>query len=676
MIETVRDSHQHDRILWVGKSKETVARLHKLTQFDFVFVSPDDESQIREVLTRYEVAVLVQEISRDVKPNQNWLGWARAQSLKASRLAVFDSASPAELADLVNTCSPHHWMGLQQPESKWIRALEKGCSYFHRAQREEKLMREASTKNRELDLMHRNLEDLVVERTHNLELRKNEIDGQQKRIRDLIRFVYDLGQIETVYDLMEFLRKEFRRISRAEPPILICQTPQKALRVLHFRSNQLLETMVRQAPAPQPASTERLFAREDQTYLANELGRPVMPVVAFSLPMSSEWSVLPSTLFLESRSTSLDEDLLQAVRERLQPLGIALDRILLGEQVRAASLQWEKTFDAIDTPVCIVDLDFRLLRANSRFTKTVQAPKCFQNFAKRETMCSGCPVADVLAGGMARTGLVRVQDRTFEVHSYPIRWREDLETTTVVNHYVDVTEGKELYGRMIQGEKMAALGLLAANIAHELNNPLTGIRSLSQVLQKTIENDPRLVEDLSEVESAAARCQKIISNLLDFTHSKSVGDQVFDLNVAVANTIPMLKTAMRYHNSGVNLEEAPLWVKGDPHLIQQVIFNLVNNACQAMKEPGSVLIETGVKNHRAHLKVTDTGPGIPSDVMDLIFDPFFTTKPVGEGTGLGLSVSRSIVEKFGGELSVRNLEEGGCEFVVALPSVEAPKSGE
>ncbi|RYZ60893.1 MAG: PAS domain-containing sensor histidine kinase, partial [Proteobacteria bacterium] len=327
------------------------------------------------------------------------------------------------------------------------------------------------------------------------------------------------------------------------------------------------------------------------------------------------------------------------------------------------SVQWEGTFDGIKDPIAIVDIDFMVVRANRHFAMKPSQERgyefsCHKVFANSEFICRGCPVALALETGQPQRGQVRRGSRYYDVLSYPIRLNDDQVSTNVINHYVDVTDSRELHGRMIQSEKMAAVGLLAGNIAHELNNPLTGIRSLAQVLMAEVPKSGTLREDIVEVEKAAERSQKIIENLLGFSKGESDQKQVLvSLNEIVRRTLPMLKTAMREHRSEILLAPEELMVKVEPHLMQQVVFNLVNNACQAMIDAGTVSIETSNNEDEegrawSIVQVSDTGSGIPQDIIESIFEPFFTTKEKGQGTGLGLSMSQSVIQNFGGEIRV------------------------
>jgi signal transduction histidine kinase len=195
-----------------------------------------------------------------------------------------------------------------------------------------------------------------------------------------------------------------------------------------------------------------------------------------------------------------------------------------------------------------------------------------------------------------------------------------------------------------------------------------------------VADEGTLIEDIREVEKAAGRCQKIIENLLDFSRGDT-GDKriAVSLNEIVRRTLPMLKTAVREHRSEIAFGESedPIWV--EPHLMQQVVFNLVNNACQAMNDPGTITVETETAfdaSGRAVsvLHVKDTGVGIPPEIIESIFEPFFTTKERGQGTGLGLSMSRSVIEEFGGKIEVTSRAGHGAHFTVRLPlMVDAKK---
>ena len=533
-------------------------------------------------------------------------------------------------------------------------------------QQQERLRRDVSVQNRRIEEFNAGLEEIVRERTRVAEESRLEAEIKVMRVRRLVRFIDALSTRQSGFELLELLSKELRTFPEVIAPLLAYQSRERVAHLLHWQGRQVVEMPLRETWIP--SNRLRLNDPRDQEFLANQMGRPVAKLIAIPL------SVKNSILFVEHnlRSTAV-EAFLQDITEFVQPLSIAFERIVLEQQLKQASLQWESTFDGISDPIAIVDIDYRTIRSNRSFAQGSYLGFCHQQFAEAKEVCAGCPAAAAMQQGQPQQGRVRIKGRTYEVYSYPIL-SDSNRATNVINHYVDVSADMELHSRVLQNEKMAAIGQLAGNIAHELNNPLTGIRSLAQILQKSLPAGDQVASDLTEVERAAERCQRIIENLLDFAVGGTVEKQTtIELNALVQRTLPMLKTAMREHQCQLELSEKNLLVRVEPHLFLQVVFNLVNNACQAMHKPGVVQIVTDKVSAEgkefAELRISDTGPGIPSELQDSIFQPFFTTKAAGQGTGLGLSMSRSVVEKFGGSLQVESQTGKGAHFFVRLPLV-------
>ena len=205
--------------------------------------------------------------------------------------------------------------------------------------------------------------------------------------------------------------------------------------------------------------------------------------------------------------------------------------------------------------------------------------------------------------------------------------------------------------------------------AHELNNPLAGLRSLAQVLRQDQRYPESVKSDLQEIEKAAERSSAIIRDLMEFSSAEYKPREFVSLNQVTESALNMLKTAL--HDHGVETqfaEDSDVQVLLEPHLMQHVIFNIVNNACQAMRESGRIEIETKREAGKAVLEIRDTGPGIPDEILARIFEPFFTTKGAGQGTGLGLSMSRWVVESFDGKIQAYNRSSPrGAVFRIELP---------
>jgi hypothetical protein len=225
-------------------------------------------------------------------------------------------------------------------------------------------------------------------------------------------------------------------------------------------------------------------------------------------------------------------------------------------------------------------------------------------------------------------------------------------------------------------DRLAALGVLAAGVAHEVNTPLTGISSYAQILlAETAPDDPRRAL-LEKVEKQTFRASRIVSNLLDFARRPGRERVPVELGPLLSETFELLRERLTTRSIHVELTlpESPLTVDGSPGELQQVFTNLVMNSIDALapRGGGRIRLTAALAAGQAVVEVEDDGPGIPADKLAAIFEPFVTTKQGNGGTGLGLSISRGIVEQHGGSISVENLA-GGCRFTVRLPlAAETP----
>ena len=219
-----------------------------------------------------------------------------------------------------------------------------------------------------------------------------------------------------------------------------------------------------------------------------------------------------------------------------------------------------------------------------------------------------------------------------------------------------------------RGEKLASVGLLAAGIAHELNNPLTGVLTFSSLLRRNVPEGSQEAQDLELVIRETKRCAAIIRRLLDFAREQAPSRQFADLNRLIEETVRIVERPAHLRDIDIRLELDPklpaVWVDAD--LIKQVVMNIVVNAEQAIAHKGSITLRTRRAGERVEIAISDTGSGIAEKDLPRIFDPFFTTKGVGQGTGLGLSVSHGIVEAHGGTIEVASRPGEGATFRVYL----------
>ncbi len=232
-----------------------------------------------------------------------------------------------------------------------------------------------------------------------------------------------------------------------------------------------------------------------------------------------------------------------------------------------------------------------------------------------------------------------------------------------------------------QGEKLASIGVLASGIAHELNNPLTGVLTFTSLLRKKAIDGSEDAEDLDLVIGETKRCASIIKRLLDFAREKTPVKGLCNINQVIEDTVRFVERPASLQQIELTTQLAPdlppIW--GDADLIKQVVLNLLVNAQQAIEGHGRVTVTTSQSlsageagSAMVDISVQDTGCGIPEANLRRIFDPFFTSKEVGKGTGLGLSVSYGIVQAHGGRISVQSTVGEGTTFHVLLP-VSPPK---
>ncbi len=231
----------------------------------------------------------------------------------------------------------------------------------------------------------------------------------------------------------------------------------------------------------------------------------------------------------------------------------------------------------------------------------------------------------------------------------------------------------------MESEKIASIGRMAAGVAHEINNPLSGILLYAELLRESLEGDTGRLADLQEIVNQTLRCKKIVAELLEFSR-QSIGRLTsFNIKEMIEKTLNLLINQASFQDIHVSRSIQPDMPQmiGDMGQIQQVVTNLVINAADAMKGKGELSIEARYDHEKRRfiIKVRDSGPGIAPQLKDKIFDIFFTTKPVGKGTGLGLSISQNIAKAHGGMLSCDCPPEGGTVFTFELPN-EPPASEE
>ncbi len=233
---------------------------------------------------------------------------------------------------------------------------------------------------------------------------------------------------------------------------------------------------------------------------------------------------------------------------------------------------------------------------------------------------------------------------------------------------------QETQSQLIQAEKMSALGQLAGGLAHEINNPLSGILGLTQLVLENTKPDSQNFTDLKDIEKAVYRCKKIIVSLLSFARQEKTRVEPVSVNEIIEETLTLCARQMELKNvriTKVFADGLPM-INGDYQQLMQVFLNLFTNARDAMPEGGELTVETSLLKSPAGgelvmTAISDTGTGIKPEILNRVFDPFFTTKPVGKGTGLGLSVCLGIINRHNGTIRAHSRPGGGSTFTISLP---------
>lgn len=340
-------------------------------------------------------------------------------------------------------------------------------------------------------------------------------------------------------------------------------------------------------------------------------------------------------------------------------------------------------FDNLDDELYIVDHDYNLVAVNqARARRTGKDPKdlvaqpCYEALFGRDTKCTGCRAFETFETGQKIKRIEREWEAGHvsierEIYTYPI-FNETEEITRTILQVRDVTNQRRLETSLIQSEKLAAVGQLAAGVAHELNNPITAVIANAQLLRRQIEISEDDVESLDLIEIAGQRAKQVVRDLLNFSRQERQEYTLVDVNATILHAIALVK--QQWSTQGVDLildlsENMPP-IRGNPDHMQSIWLNLVINAHDALEgQPGEVRVRSQSIEGYVIVVVEDTGVGIPPEYLKKVFEPFFTTKAAGQGTGLGLSTTYRIVKQHGGTIEVKSQPDRGTTMMIKIPAV-------
>lgn len=340
-------------------------------------------------------------------------------------------------------------------------------------------------------------------------------------------------------------------------------------------------------------------------------------------------------------------------------------------------------FDNLPLSIYIIDENYKLIAVNhSRSIRAGEEPrqlvgrKCFEKFYNRTSPCNECKAAETVRSGQTfarnhREWIKKDAFQELEINTFPIFDDEDHVVQAIIIE-VDVTEKRILEANLIQSEKLAAVGQLAAGVAHEINNPLTAIIANTQILRREVPADQEdILESLKLIELAGTRASQVIRNLLGIARKEKYEFLPVDLNETVRTSLSLVQHQIigRPVRIILNLQDDMPEVIASQDQLQGVWINLILNALDALdKEPGEITITTSQKQGNFYVTITDNGKGISKDHLPKVFEPFFTTKTFGHGTGLGLSVCSRVLRHHGGDIHVDSQPGEWTRFTVMLPA--------
>jgi len=388
---------------------------------------------------------------------------------------------------------------------------------------------------------------------------------------------------------------------------------------------------------------------------------------------------LDRLLGLDSSKIGFYADVKQKIQE--------LETANLG--LRAKSSELEAVFNSIGDGVVIYDNTGHVQHRNhicpSLFHReTIVGTSCRRLFhPELPHSPASCPVELALGGESIQISFTTYKNggdpRYFDVTATPVE--DPVGKTRALIFLRDVTEKRLQELHLLQAEKMSSIGLLAAGVAHEINNPLTSVAGYAEALLRRFRDEPALAQDprldvfpkyLDVIIRESYRCKGIIDCLLSFSRKSDGSIEKVDINLVLEEVLELVRHKARYEKVEIREDLQPDLpsVRGDGAGLRQVFMNLLINAHQAIKGAGTIEIATRENGSMVVIEVKDNGSGIHPDHLDHIWDPFFTTKSVGQGIGLGLAVTFNIVKRQGGEIQVESQQGEGSVFTVKLPKFQ------
>ncbi|MBN2566147.1 MAG: PAS domain-containing protein [Candidatus Eisenbacteria bacterium] len=378
-------------------------------------------------------------------------------------------------------------------------------------------------------------------------------------------------------------------------------------------------------------------------------------------------------------------------------LGI-LSGILVGEyyrrrarrtygEIAKSKLQLQAIFDGITDGLIIVDREFRIVAVNKAEAaflgarpQDIVGKPCYEIYCRGDHACELCPAHETFATG--KSALVAKLEHAsgyhrkgVDVYTFPVK-DEDGETVQAIQYIKDVTDRLKLQSQLREVEQMAGIGQMAANVAHEIRNPLIAVGGFARQLHEALGPEDERREYTSIILEEVTRLEQILREQLTLERHLQPVLAPVDINSILRDVRKLLSHGFLSTRTRLigKLEDSLPVTMGDANQLKQAFLNVVNNSIQSMTEGGTVEMSTEQKGRNIVVTVTDTGPGIAPEVMSKLFVPFFTTRKTG--SGLGMAVTRRIVENHGGTIEVESEVGNGTTVRISLPIIRSTQEVE
>jgi len=641
-----------------------------------------------EILKSHNIAILISDQRMPIMTGLELFTYAKEISPDTKRILISGFSDHKSPEEFINYGEIISYISKPWVDEEVKLLISSTLEMKELEEKNKTLLGSIKKQNIELENANTLLTTNIKSKRKQIQFVQNLIETSKLQLKTINEFLYIINSSDSIKDTFTSLFSTIYKIISFEEIGAVYSsyiyTKQDNFQILNVMKNE--RAMVRDMPISQLKIIMNSLINESKMHVIQNFQRSKYYESlkdCFVNPDTKQVIILPlinrdmekrqkmGFIFLGSQKTNFfQSSKLGLFTELLTVLTNTISEMIVFERIKEGGKQWEETFDAIQDPLILINNQFIILRANQAafklsrtYVKNLIGKKCFRVFARSKKQCENCPLHFETSLG---NFVDRSNNRFFSVKAFPI-------ADNFLLYYKDSTDKRHLQYKLIQSDKMAAIGELAGQVAHEINNPLAGLLAYTQLLLKEINKKSyfyKYMNDLKEIETAGLRCKDIVENLLSFstTHKKTDFISV-DINRVIERTLPLAGYILKINKITIKKEYAKKLppVNGNFNQLQQVFFNLLTNACHSMTGGGYLTIKTSVSKSNVLVSFQDTGSGIAKYSLKQIFDPFYTTKEENTGTGLGLYICNEIINNHSGSIKVDSVLSEGTMFKILLP---------